>query len=544
MNKILIQKFKGYLQKIDLDKLEKFFFTLFLLSIPFQTRLTFYTPQTYLNGTFNEYATFFLYLSDILLITTLLTFFVNTLTFKNYFGIITKRIHGSPLFIPSTFILITLITWSFINIYWSEYKNIAFYQSVKILEFGLLFLYISRRFKWFGFNNLAALIFVSGFLESLIGIAQYYLQRSLGLRIFMESILSPQIPNVAKIVVDGEKAIRAYGTFPHPNVFAGFLILSIFCGIWLLFSYKTLKAYKIVSRETILYAFLVSGTIAELTAFILTFSRIAWLSSILIIIIFIFLTIRSKLFHACPPMLSIFNPSLTQNNQDKLFHVKQFEILRRWVKQFTGFIFNQRTTLLILSIIIPLLVVISTNWKQINNRTIDNENKYQESTDNRILYNNIAINIIKEFPITGIGGKNFTVIMQKFYNNQLESWQFQPVHNIYLLIASELGLIGLSMFLVFIYLIVKTTWPNSKTVSRVLADANTLKTMLNLSGKNQNVSRETFLMQTGLISVFIGFLFIGLFDHYFWTLQQGQLTFWLTIGLVLSTAKDKINIEY
>ena len=33
--------------------------------------------------------------------------------------------------------------------------------------------------------------------------------------------------------------------------------------------------------------------------------------------------------------------------------------------------------------------------------------------------------------------------------------------------------------------------------------------------------------------IFIGFLFIGLFDHYFWTIQQGQLIFWLVAGLIL-----------
>ena len=58
------------------------------------------------------------------------------------------------------------------------------------------------------------------------------------------------------------------------------------------------------------------------------------------------------------------------------------------------------------------------------------------------------------------------------------------------------------------------------------------------------VSRETIsgstvdsrllLLQMGLTSILAGFLFIGLFDHYFWTLQQGQLVFWIVLGAIAS----------
>jgi len=50
------------------------------------------------------------------------------------------------------------------------------------------------------------------------------------------------------------------------------------------------------------------------------------------------------------------------------------------------------------------------------------------------------------------------------------------------------------------------------------------------------VSRETLLnvrLNYFLVAIFISFLFIGLFDHYFWTLQQGRLIFWLVLGFML-----------
>jgi len=37
-----------------------------------------------------------------------------------------------------------------------------------------------------------------------------------------------------------------------------------------------------------------------------------------------------------------------------------------------------------------------------------------------------------------------------------------------------------------------------------------------------------------LFFIVCAFLFLGLFDHFFWTLQQGQLMFWLILGLMAS----------
>jgi len=58
---------------------------------------------------------------------------------------------------------------------------------------------------------------------------------------------------------------------------------------------------------------------------------------------------------------------------------------------------------------------------------------------------------------------------------------------------------------------------------------------------SKNVSRETFdnNLNIYLFAILIAFLFIGLFDHYFWTLQQGRLMFWLVLGLMLSVSDYK-----
>ncbi len=474
-----------------IDKLEKFFLALFLFSIPLQTRLTFITNQTYTNKFFNEYATVFLYLSDILFIITFLLYFVNQkqvkLTKLSSFSKIFNKLSPYSQFIPFyTFFL--LVSWGFLSIYWSEYKEVAFYKSVKLTEFGLLFFYITHRLRWFGLKNLFAMVFIAGFFQSIIGILQYLFQRSIGLRLLGESILAPNLAGVAKIVVNGEKIIRAYATFPHPNVFGGFLILSIFLGFWLFFSAQLKTKSKIVSRETFLLFVLTIAIIVQIIAIILTFSRMAWLGSIITIIILI--TVMPRLFH---------------------------------VKQSLIFGLNKAKIIALTAIFISVSLFMWFNRDKIVSRTFDTEQNYQQGMDNRILYNNIAIEMVKHRPLTGIGNGNFTLEMKNYVPGPLKWWQYQPVHNIYLLITGELGIIGFILFLIFILLTIK---------------------MVYLKGKNQIVSRlsavalakadETLLFYSLILSVFIGFLFIGLFDHYFWTLQQGQLVFWLVLGILLS----------
>jgi len=75
---------------------------------------------------------------------------------------------------------------------------------------------------------------------------------------------------------------------------------------------------------------------------------------------------------------------------------------------------------------------------------------------------------------------------------------FQPVHNIYLLIASELGIIGV---LAFFWLIT--------------------------TALKQSLGKRSKALVFALLGVFI----IGIVDHYWLTLQQTRLLFAALLGL-------------
>ncbi len=69
-----------------------------------------------------------------------------------------------------------------------------------------------------------ALLFISTMmLQAILGIAQV----AIGNSALGESMISAQTAGVAKIMIAGEPLLRAYGTFPHSNVLAGYLVVAL-----------------------------------------------------------------------------------------------------------------------------------------------------------------------------------------------------------------------------------------------------------------------------------------------------------------------------
>ena len=126
----------------------------------------------------------------------------------------------------------------------------------------------------------------------------------------------------------------------------------------------------------------------------------------------------------------------------------------------------------------------------------------------RDFYNQIAF---QGKPFLGVGLGNF-VNWLKEIDPGLASNLYQPVHNIYLLIFSETGILGLTLFLLFLFFLIK------------------------------NSHYDIMIYHTSLFFIFISLLFFGLFDHFLWTLQQGQIIFWLVSGLVAAMAKPTANV--
>ena len=123
---------------------------------------------------------------------------------------------------------------------------------------------------------------------------------------------------------------------------------------------------------------------------------------------------------------------------------------------------------------------------------------------------NDSFTMIKSNPIFGVGLNNFLVELPSVHKQTNNVFYLQPVHNIYLLILTQTGMIGLAFFTWFIF-----------------------KTFKRLKFENSfHPDRIGIKFQILFIA-----LALGLFDHYFLTLQQGQLLFSFALGFCWSNER-------
>jgi O-antigen ligase len=109
-----------------------------------------------------------------------------------------------------------------------------------------------------------------------------------------------------------------------------------------------------------------------------------------------------------------------------------------------------------------------------------------------------AMDIIQKHPLNGVGVGSFII---ELATNAVEGAPIEPVHNVFLLVMAELGVVGLILLLGLIITIAYTII-RSKSPQAILAGA----------------------LVTGLGV-------INLFDHYLWTLAPGRLMLGLALGL-------------
>jgi len=548
------------------------------------------TEYSFYSGAFTEWTTFFVYASDVFLILACAFWLISKNFFRSdkkskYLNNKFKKVTKLP---KAWLLLLAFLVWVTLSLVINnDYLKISVFQTVKLIELSLLviFVYFNLKNSKILFNSLFVLVF-SGFLQSLVAIYQFIAQHSVFTspilaKITGESIIGPQIPGVAKIIVDGEKIIRAYGTFPHPNILGGFLILTILITICLylehkkgilssklrlrihsegeqtliclclaqiskfsrLFQYNNTNSVK--SQGIAYFLLWITLIFVQTTALFFTFSRTAWagfLLSLLIMIIFYFcnykIVSRETIDKDCSSQgrgrlggivleklsLPLWQRGLGGFCEDSQGINLKFNsiVSRETISKINNNVKNTVIKFKELFIAFLLLIfLIISNFSIIQARIGDDLLSNGRLPDNsaisdRSFYNNVSRETISENFVFGSGLGTYIFQIDDFVRNKeinqiLQPWQYQPAHNIYLLFASEVGAIGLIFFFLFMVYVIL--------------------------GSIKIVSRETILdirkLNYFLIAILVSFLFIGLFDHYFWTLQQGRLMFWLILGLIL-----------
>ena len=116
----------------------------------------------------------------------------------------------------------------------------------------------------------------------------------------------------------------------------------------------------------------------------------------------------------------------------------------------------------------------------------------------RLLLSQAAFDIAIKNPILGIGSGNFTLALSRLNLFSLSEIRLlQPVHNVFLLILVENGIVGLLLFVTLLWVVAKSALSRPK------------------------------------IALFMILLVFLSFDHFLWTLQQGQLLLAVSIGFIV-----------
>jgi O-antigen ligase len=119
---------------------------------------------------------------------------------------------------------------------------------------------------------------------------------------------------------------------------------------------------------------------------------------------------------------------------------------------------------------------------------------------------NVALKLIAEHPLAGVGAGNFSLATHAATQGQTT---YDAVHNVPLLIDAELGLAG-------------------------LAAASSIATVVAVVGYHRWRARSMHRWHGPLAGSLVALATVGLFDHYLWTQPQGGLMgawlvgWWLT----------------
>ncbi|MCK5459837.1 O-antigen ligase family protein [Candidatus Parcubacteria bacterium] len=460
-----------------LQKLLEYGLYFFVFLLPWQT--SYKLREVFINGAKWEYGTICFYAIDILLITLFVLFIAvnRRLRIKeNYKKILktvfarsanerserdaTKQSHcyrnKAVLSRIKLFILIlSLIVFSFLSIFWSADGILTLYSAVKIAEaIALFFLLLNIRFNW---QKLFIAFIAAAVMQSGLALWQFFQQVSFASSWLGMSFYDAQELGVSVVQTPLRRWLRAYGSFQHPNILGGYLIICLIftTGLYLKIQNRIQQNYKtLLIRLSLLLAYCL-----QFSALLVSFSRSAWLA----------LTIS---------LAAIFLLEIIRKRKYEILNLIKIFIISAGITGIFFTVFQE-----------PFLARVKIS-----------DRLEIKSMEERADYTEQAKNLIKDNLILGTGVGNYTLANYHKIDKKYPAWHFQPVHNVYLLILAELGIIGFLLFCAALISAIRL-----------------------LNFKNLNFIFFTFL----------SLLIIAFFDHWLWSMHFGILFFWLIFGIMI-----------
>lgn len=349
-----------------------------------------------------------------------------------------RKINFSNIGKIKIFIICFLAVLSF-NILFSSFSLLSLIKWVKIIEMLALAYYVKNRPEIFSLRNVSLTLFFSSAFFLLIGIVQVIYGKTLGgvFYWFGERTFSVFTPGIAITSYFGKNILRIYSTFPHPNSLAGFVSA---IAIFLLFGghYKINKIFKHLGWTLIVVGLLMSFSLSAL--------------------------------------IGLAAAALMCYLVDAGFFKK-----KHWV------------------VFIFLVFVSSFYFSTISKSVLGSGINLHQSYRERFELAELSRKLFSDNWLSGVGLNAFIPSQLNYLGFTSGKWLMQPVHNVYLLVAAESGILGVSLLFFALTKIFKSI---------------------------TKVNKKWGLM----LMVFI--LITSLFDHYWFTLQQNMLLLAFFLGIL------------
>lgn len=423
--------------------------------LPLGGRWRFEIPHAFLYGPLGDYLVPEWYLSDFLV----LAFILYSLP-----QLVARRIFADQNVRVFVLALLVFLLGSLMATTHALLPDIAWYRFGRIVFWGAFALSLATfgatQKQWI---SIAVAAILGAVLQCLLSWYQYLRFDSLTAgwlaHLIGEQPLAPFTQGVTFIRVFGEKILRPYGTFPHPNVLAGYLLMSLLVLLWL---------WRVIPKRQHIY--LASAGSLILGIIVITLSRTVWFVLLIWFILLLLMRGRELLRH--------FEPYVRRHRGRAL----------------AAFVL---TAVLATGVLTIGLLRIKTLWG-------DN----QISVTGRMLLNRYALQMAADQP-WGVGPAHFSVFLRHY---DLTGWfdlVIQPVHQVYLLVLSEWGWLSLLAFI-------------------VMQGVTFCALFLGMSRRPGQFAG--YLLLAAQLALLVTFFV----DHYYWTLQQGQLLLWAVWGLSLA----------
>lgn len=431
--------------------LTKFFFLTFLFFLPWQTRLIW--QEAFLNDFVWEYGRFSLYGSQFLLWATLVCYGVWLFQTKKIRKVqlatlVQKAKHPSVLLY---WLVVAFLLVAGLSVTWALGGDLAYIRWITLVEAITLFsMVVVFPLK---FSDIAVVWVGSSIAQSIFAIYQFFVQYTFSNKWLGMGYHDAMLGGSVILQTANERWMRAYGALPHPNILAGFLAIGLLLAIYLAFVGKN-------SKQRIFAAF---GVVTITAALFFTFSRSAWVGVFVALFLLLFWLMKSP--NRKTPLVPIYLKSM-------LF------------------------VLLIISALgITMAEPVVTRLQGIEPLEVS-------SIQLRFTFTEQAFKIFEQDPMFGAGIGNYTLGVYQYINATWPGYYYQPVHNVYLLILAELGMLGSILFGMIVLTLLWWTFKSTASVE---------KTITSLA--------------------LIAILVMGLFDHFFWTSFFGAVIFWVILGL-------------